>query len=445
MQEWKKAALYSTKYLSSAKDWNQFICFNQDKPWKVRHNAQKQANNLRVYDMLGNVWEWTRSEVKKHPGSFYFCGGSFKFKKKECELDSDYWKTYWVPSLKSDDLGFRLVWKFEVVKDTANRLVNEVFEEQQELTKEERVRQWFDRHPMVPVGDGYFVMGTETQKTLDKCSKEYPTEGSWVSEEADEDETPHHFVHISEFKIGSVPVTQELWNIVMGKTSKTNPSDRIGNNLPQTNISYKQIKEDFLPELSRITGEKYRLPTEAEWEYVSKGGDKHEISIALKQMVQEKGSLKGADSLLKKLSYTKYSGSDTADKVAWTKNNCNGLCPVGMKMPISENFKVYDMSGNIWEWCEDFYQSDIYIDCINGKDRHLLQQGQNLEEKPYSEIGYISNPICLNDEYSAHVFRGGSWLFDDIDCRCTRPNYWVDTDQDIDLGFRLALSVEKRS
>ena len=445
LQEWKKAALYSTKYLSSAKDWNQFICFNQDKPWKVRHNAQKQANNLRVYDMLGNVWEWTRSEVKKHPGSFYFCGGSFKFKKKECELDSDYWKTYWVPSLKSDDLGFRLVWKFEVVKDTANRLVNEVFEEQQELTKEERVKQWFDRHPMVPVGDGYFVMGTETQKSLDKCCKEYPTEGSWVSEEADEDETPHHFVHISEFKIGSVPVTQELWNIVMGQTSKTNPSDRIGNNLPQTNISYKQIKEDFLPELSRITGEKYRLPTEAEWEYVSKGGDKHEISIALKQMVKEKGSLKGADSLLKKLSYTKYSGSDTADKVAWTKNNCNGLCPVGMKMPISENFEVYDMSGNIWEWCEDFYQSDIYNDCINGKDRHLLQQGQNLEEKPYSEIGYISNPICLNDEYSAHVFRGGSWLFDDIDCRCTRPNYWVDTDQDIDLGFRLALSVEKRS
>lgn len=445
LQEWKKAALNSTEYLATAKDWSQFICFNQDKPWKVRNNAQKQKNDLRIYDMLGNVWEWTRSEVKKHPGSFYFCGGSFKFKKKECELDSDYWNTYWVPSLKSDDLGFRLVWKFEVEKETAERLVNEVFAEQRELTKEERVKQWFDRHPMVSVGDGYFVMGTETQKTVEKCSKEYPSDECWVSMEADEDETPHHFVHISEFEIGSVPVTQELWNIVMDKTSKTNPSDRIGNNLPQTNISYRQIKDDFLPELSRITGKKYRLPTEAEWEYVSKGGDKHEISIALKQMVKEKGSLKGADSLLKKLSYTKYSGSDTADKVAWTKNNCNGLCPVGMKMPISENFKVYDMSGNIWEWCEDFYQSDIYIDCINGKDRHLLQQGQNLEEKPYSEIGYISNPICLNDEYSAHVFRGGSWLFDDIDCRCTRPNYWVDTDQDIDLGFRLALSIEKRS
>lgn len=444
LQEWKKAALNSTEYLASSKDWSQFICFSKDKPWKVRHKAKKQNNKLGVYDMLGNVWEWTRSEVKKHPGCFYFCGGSFKFKKKECELDSDYWKTYWVSTLKSEDLGFRLVWKFEVPKETSERIVREVTVERSP-SQEELVRMWFEKHPMVPVNDGYFVMGTETPGTLDKCSKDYPNKKEWVSEEADFDETPHHYVHISEFKIGSVPVTQELWDIVMKKNHGPNPSGRIGVDLPQTNISYKQIKDEFLPELSRITGEHYRLPTEAEWEYASKGGHTHKISEALKNMVEEKGTLKEADSLLNELSYTKFSGSDTAEEVAWTKNNCKGLRPVGKKQPISGDFKVYDMSGNIWEWCEDFYQSDFYNDCINGKDRHKLQLGKNLSEGPYSEIGYISNPICLKGEYSAHVFRGGSWLFDDIDCRCTRPNYWVDTDKDMDLGFRLALSKEKRS
>lgn len=452
-KEWRHAAMLSTGYLSRTDKWSSLICFDKEHKgkhdkdyngaWPIRSRRKVQDNPLKVYDMMGNVWEWTRTEVENHSEAYYFCGGSWRFKKLECTLDDkEYWNTYWVPTLREDDLGCRLVWKFDVELDKAQKLEAEITSSKSriQINRKEAVKLWLDKH-MVDVEEGFFIMGTENQDTVNRCSKDYPKTAPWVCACAEDDETPHHYVRISKFKIASVPVTQELWNLVMGTSARENPSPNIGNDLPQTNISYRTIKTEFLNKLKKLTGKEYRLPTEAEWEYVAKGGQTHPISQMLSKEFAVHKNLKRADVLLNTVEgYTMYAGSNDADEVAWTKDNTNGIRPVGQKKPVSGSLSVYDMSGNIWEWCEDYYQSDMYNDCITCKDRSKIQQEVDCKEADYETLGFISNPVCRNAEYTAHVFRGGSWLFDTYDSRCTRPNYWIETDEDIDLGFRLAIT-----
>lgn len=161
---------------------------------------------------------------------------------------------------------------------------------------------------MIPVEGGTFMMGA------DILHLRY----------AYDDETPCHQVTLDSFMIGETEVTQELWTAVMGK----NPSHyRNVDNLPVDHVSWDDCQE-FLKKLNAMTGQKFRLPTEAEWEYAARGGK-------LSQ---------GFD----------YAGSNNLDDVAWYEDNADEMThPVGLKQP--NELGLFDMCGNVWEWCEDKY------------------------------------------------------------------------------------------
>jgi len=477
LKEWEYTARLSTGYLANIKEnhWNRVIRYAKRDPIstvKARAHHKAQKNDLKIYDMLGNVWEWTREMVEGHKNCYYFCGGSWRFKSKECDLgfgkekDLGYWYSYWAPILASDDIGCRLLWKFDIKEESAKKIEATLSRQTVPVSdREQLLREWFKKHPMALAKDGFFIQGTENEDT---ASSSYPK--SWIDEYAGEDETPHHVVRISAKKVFSIPVTQELWNIVMETDSKTNPASRVGFDYPQTNISYRDIKDDFIPALNALAKKsglfddafveglpvnskkkdkkgkaldvEFRLPSESEWEYFAKGAHTSEVNSALRELLAIEGRIPAdLDSFLSTIKpYTRYSGSEDASEVAWYNQSC--LQRVAKKKPINEEFKVFDMSGNIWEWVDDFYQTDFYNYCMGTTTEK--KRNDNKYSKEYKEKGFVTDPICEDPTYSAHVFRGGSWIFDERESRCTRPNYWVESDTDDDLGFRLVLAIKRK-
>ena len=159
---------------------------------------------------------------------------------------------------------------------------------------------------LVHVQGGEFLMGCPPSQASD-CVR---------------NEIPNHPVKVSGYYIAKYEVTQALWMAVMGGK---NPSKVIGDSLPVTRVSWYDAKT-FISKLNNLTGKKYRLPTEAEWEFAARGGN-----------------------LSKNY---KFSGSNTLEDVAWCKNNSdNEPHPVGTKQP--NELGIYDMSGNVYEWCND--------------------------------------------------------------------------------------------
>ena len=161
---------------------------------------------------------------------------------------------------------------------------------------------------MVKVAGGTFQMGATSEQGNDVNDDEYPV----------------HSVTLSDYYIGETEVTQELWEAVMG----SNPSYFTGDNRrPVENVSWNDCQE-FIEKLNRLTGKNFRLPTEAEWEYAARGGNK------------SRGY--------------KYSGSNNPDAVAWYYYNSGyETHPVAQKQ--SNESGLYDMSGNVYEWCSDWY------------------------------------------------------------------------------------------
>ena len=224
---------------------------------------------------------------------------------------------------------------------------------------------------MVAVEGGTFMMGATSEQGRD----------------AESDEKPVHQVTLSSYYIGQTEVTQALWEAVMGK----NPSEFKGDNKPVENVSWYDCQK-FFKKLNKLTGKQFRLPTEAEWEYACRGG--------------------------KKSRGYKYSGSNTIDDVAWyndmvlyISNISNEIHRVATKSP--NELGIYDMSGNVWEWCQDWYDS-------------------------YSSNAQ-TNPTGASSG-SSRVNRGGSWFNNAKFCRSSRRYNNSPDSRRGDLGLRLVLS-----
>ena len=217
---------------------------------------------------------------------------------------------------------------------------------------------------MIKVDGGTFTMGATSEMT-----------NPW------DDEKPTHQVTLSSYYIGETEVTQALWKAVMGN----NPSKFKGDNLPVEMVSWEDC-QDFILKLNSLTGKSFRLPTEAEWEYAARGG--------------------------KRSNHTQYSGGSRIDDVAWHKGN-SGSKTHSVKTKRPNELGLYDMSGNVWEWCQDRYGN----------------YSSNAQTNP-------TGP----DSGSCRVARGGGYCYGDCFCSSSSRSDFPPGLLFSDLGFRLALS-----
>lgn len=208
--------------------------------------------------------------------------------------------------------------------------------------------------------------------------------------DAESDESPTHQVALTnDYYMGETEVTQALWYAVMGQSptsggSSWSSSYGLGDDCPAYNISYTDCKS-FLTKLNQMTGQTFRFPTEAEWEFAARGGN------------ESKGY--------------KYAGSNTIGDVAWYTDN-SGSKTHTVKTKAANELGLYDMSGNVYEWCQDWYGD-------------------------YSSSSE-TNPTGASSG-SRRVNRGGSWLSNVRCCRVSYRNYFTPGSRDRNLGFRLAL------
>jgi formylglycine-generating enzyme required for sulfatase activity len=226
---------------------------------------------------------------------------------------------------------------------------------------------------MVQVKGGTFSMGATSEQGLG----------------ANDWERPVHRVTLSDYYIGQTEVTQELWEAVMGN----NPSYYTGDSqFPVERVSWNAC-QDFIEQLNQLTGETFRLPTEAEWEFAARGG------------IMSQGY--------------RFAGSSSVNDVAWYWNSIPsqqagtpgyGTQHVATKAP--NELGLYDMSGNVWEWCQDWY-------------------GDYSSDEETNPTGPFWG--------SYRIFRGGSWSRSSECCRVSYRNFTYPSTYDDTMGLRLAL------
>ncbi|MDR2809864.1 MAG: SUMF1/EgtB/PvdO family nonheme iron enzyme [Tannerellaceae bacterium] len=244
-----------------------------------------------------------------------------------------------------------------------------------EVTREISIKQsacrWFESIETVAIDAGVFLIGAQKSNTG----------GNNYDSQAYQVESPVHQVRLGKYTIGKYEVTQAQWIAAMGE----NPSIVQGDNHPVENVTWEQVQA-FIVVLNEASGLHYRLPTEAEWEYAAIGG----------------ASAAG----------NKYSGNPVLGACGWYYSNSGATThEVGRK--AANELGIYDMSGNVREWCNDWFDYYSSADAEN-------PQGP--------------------DSGSTKVNRGGSWTTPAVNCRNTYRHADYPTEASQDLGFRLVVS-----
>jgi formylglycine-generating enzyme required for sulfatase activity len=253
---------------------------------------------------------------------------------------------------------------------------------------------------LVKIPSGQFLMGA-TEDELESGSSE----------------RPQHRVTLSEFYMGKFPVTQAQWRFVAGlpqirRSIAPDPSIFKGGDRPVENVSWLDATE-FCARLSERTKHPYRLPTEAEWEYACRAGTTTPFHFG-ETIDAEVANYSAQD---EKIGNTNYSGKYGRGRLGEHRKQTT---PVGA-LRSANALGLFDLHGNVWEWCEDHWH-DSY------------------ESAPIDGSAWIDSEA---KEDAARVLRGGSWISYPRYCRSATRNWDVAGIRDSDLGFRVVCSAPR--
>ena len=397
--EWEyacRAGTHTPYYWGDKMD-GKYACYNENSSEKTHPVAMKKANAFGLCDMSGNVWEWCQDwydrdyyakGINDNPSGptskstrRVFRGGSFLFGPRWSRSSHRAAK---LPIDCHCDLGLRVaasinyglpssVWlkcRYNhygrwILNMSSKCWMQMSVEQQQRYVK--KYQQEYARSIGQPVYKTFQSNGVKLAMCL------VPPGRFTMGAPRRSDETPHQVVISEPYWLQQTEVTQAVWEKIMGN----NPSQFKGGNHPVEKISWDECQQ-----FCKKTG--LRLPTEAEWEYACRAG-----------------------------TTTQYYWGDKMDEdYVWYKSNSNGKThPVGEKKPNA--FGLYDMSGNVWEWCQDWYEQDYY------------NKGEN------------NNPTGPNTG-SFRVFRGSSSFNDASYCRCALRIRNSPGFRNYSLGLRVA-------
>lgn len=277
----------------------------------------------------------------------------------------------WCSAYKNEDNIFLTVERNYSMNERSGIITINSGEVSLDITISQSGCQWFESFEMIKVEGGAFYMGAQKNSSEEDNYDAY----------AYQIESPVHKVSVSSYAIGKFEVTQAQWSAAMGN----NPSNIQGENLPVENVTWEDV-QSFISVLNEKSGLNYRLPTEAEWEFAAKGGN---MSNAFY-----------------------YSGNPVLGACGWFYSNSKATThEVGTKFP--NELGIYDMSGNVREWCNDWFK--------------------------YYSSSDEENPQGASDG-STKVNRGGSWTTPASNCRNTYRHTDYPHESALDLGFRLVLS-----
>lgn len=376
--EWEFAArggIYSKGYkYSGSNNLDDFAWYGENSDHKPHPVKTKYPNELGIYDMSGNVWEWCQDWYSSYTDSSQVNpkGPSSGDVRVVRSGGCVYMESFYLianrfsegPNQQSANHGLRIALSVTPQKQS----LEQPAQQQASAETPAESKQIFTvkdvSFKMISLEGGTFTMGATSEQGSD----------------ANDNEKPAHRVTLSSYYIGETEVTQALWKAVMGN----NPSKFKGDYLPVECVSWDDCWT-FINKLNSITGKNFRLPTEAEWEFAARGGNRSQ-------------------------GY-KYSGSNNIDSVAWyLRNSGKGTHFVKTKAP--NELGVYDMSGNVFEWCIDLYGS-------------------------YSSESQ-TNPLGFSSGFE-RVLRGGCWDIYPWSCRVSYRLSHASDHLNHFSGFRLAL------